>query len=69
MHWGLYSVPAFGSSEWFWGQWKEGFQDHVDFMNKNYKPGFEYQDFADGFHAEFFNATRFAELVKLSGAK
>lgn len=38
-------------------------------MEKNYKPGFSYQDFAHEFTAELFNATQWALLFKDSGAK
>ncbi len=47
-HWGLYSVPAL-RSEWMWYHWKLADPPDpnvVDFMNKNYKPGFDYADFA-----------------------
>lgn len=73
IHWGVYSVPAFGtglSAEWFWTiwrSWNEG--DHVNFMNKNFKPGFTYQDFARDFTGEHFNATEWVQLFVQSGAK
>ena len=41
----------------------------VEFMKKNYAPNFEYPDFAPKFTAEFFNASKWADLVKASGAK
>ena len=69
IHWGVFSVPAF-QSEWFWWDWqgsKE--QSVVDFMNKNYPPGFSYADFGPQFTAEFFNASEWTEIFKASGAK
>ena len=38
-------------------------------MEKNYKPGFTYQEFAHDFTAELFNATQWALLFRDSGAK
>lgn len=68
MHWGLYSVPSFGS-EWFWYYWQgKKVPKFVDFMKKNYPPGFSYADFAPMFTAEFFDPDEFAQLVENSGA-
>lgn len=44
-------------------------QEIIQFMKKNYRPGFTYQDFAVDFSAEFFNATEWADLIEKSGAK
>ncbi len=69
MHWGVFSVPSFGS-EWFWKNWKDGkHQDYIDFMKKNYRPDFTYADFASDFTAEFFNPNQWADILKASGAK
>lgn len=69
MHWGLYSVPSFGS-EWFWYHWKgEKSAKYVNYMEKNYPPGFSYADFAPMFTAEFFDPNEFAKLVDSSGAR
>lgn len=68
IHWGVYSVPSFGS-EWFWKFWKENKTDYVEFMRNNYPKDFSYQDFARDFKAEFFNATEWIELFKKAGAK
>ncbi|XP_395852.4 alpha-L-fucosidase isoform X2 [Apis mellifera] len=70
IHWGIFSVPSFGS-EWFWNNWKE---EHIgtkyhDFMKQRYPPNFTYQDFAHDFTAEFFNASQWSELFQASGAK
>ena len=69
MHWGVYSVPSFGS-EWFWYRWK-GTKDpaYSEFMEKNYPPGFTYADFAPMFKAEFYDPTKWAALFQQSGAK
>ena len=69
MHWGLYSVPSFGN-EWFWYFWQgEKIRKYVDFMKKNYPPGFSYTDFAPMFTAEFFNPNEWADLVANAGAR
>ncbi|VDP00920.1 unnamed protein product [Soboliphyme baturini] len=69
MHWGVYSVPSIGS-EWFWYQWiVDGRKDYIQYMTKNYKPGFHYADFGPMFTAELFDSDRIASIVKQSGAK
>lgn len=71
IHWGVYSVPSYSSnSDWFWWWWKgQARKDVVGFMNKNYPPSFSYLDFGKEFTAEFFNADKWADLFKKSGAK
>lgn len=68
IHWGVFSVPSFGS-EWFWYYWKSGHQNEVNFMKKNFRPGFTYADFASQFTAEFYNPDEWADIFKASGAK
>ncbi|GAB0097893.1 Alpha-L-fucosidase [Sergentomyia squamirostris] len=68
LHWGVYSVPSFGS-EWFWRNWRDNKEKYVDFMKKNFKPGFAYQDFARDFTAEHYKPEQWAELFAKSGAK
>jgi alpha-L-fucosidase len=68
MHWGVYSVPSFGS-EWFWKNWDKGDPAYVNFMKENYPPGFEYPDFAPMFRAEMFDPDAWADLLAKSGAK
>ncbi|XP_073678116.1 tissue alpha-L-fucosidase-like [Garra rufa] len=69
VHWGVFSVPAFGS-EWFWWNWK-GTQNpsYIQFMTQNYPPGFSYADFAPNFHAQFFDPDELADIFSASGAK
>jgi len=69
LHWGVFSVPSFGS-EWFWYRW-QGFHDEaiIDFMKKNYPPDFTYADFAAQFKAEFFNPDQWVDIFKAAGAK
>uniref|UniRef100_A0A8D0GGJ7 Alpha-L-fucosidase n=1 Tax=Sphenodon punctatus TaxID=8508 RepID=A0A8D0GGJ7_SPHPU len=69
IHWGVFSVPSFGS-EWFWWYWqKEKRQPYVKFMDTNYPPRFSYEDFGPLFTAEFYDANHWADILKASGAK
>ena len=68
MHWGVYSVPGFGS-EWFWYYWRTGVKAYVNFMKQNYPPNFTYADFARDFKAEFFDPNHWADILGASGAK
>ncbi|MEM6472270.1 MAG: alpha-L-fucosidase [Planctomycetota bacterium] len=74
IHWGAYSVPAYGS-EWYPRQMyidrdRRGdnfFQHHVDTYGPQKK--FGYKDFIPKFKAERFDATRWAKLFKEAGAR
>lgn len=69
VHWGVYAVPAFGS-EWFWTNWRTvAAPEYVDFMKRNYPPGFTYQQFAADLRAELFNASEWAQLFAHAGAQ
>ena len=70
IHWGVYSVPAFGS-EWYsrnmYIQGSPEFEHHV----KTYGPQkeFGYKDFIPQFTAEKFDAKEWASLFEKAGAK
>lgn len=69
VHWGVFSVPSF-RSEWFWWDWQGAkYNNTVEYMKKNYRPGFTYADFAPKFTAEFFNADQWADIFNTSGAR
>ncbi|KAG9492971.1 tissue alpha-L-fucosidase [Eleutherodactylus coqui] len=68
LHWGVFSVPSFGS-EWFWWNWEQKSAAYVQFMSENYPPGFTYADFAPQFTAEFFDPDAWAELFAAAGAR
>ncbi|RXG67554.1 Alpha-L-fucosidase [Armadillidium vulgare] len=68
IHWGVFSVPSFGS-EWFWKNLHDGSSFYVEFMKKNYRPGFTYQDFGPKFTAEFYNPEEWADIFNASGAR
>ena len=70
IHWGVYSVPAFGS-EWYpremYRQGTREFKHHIATYGPQDK--FGYKDFIPLFKAEKFNATEWINLFKKSGAK
>ncbi len=71
-HWGVYSVPAYGS-EWYpYRLYRENeYPDYKVYHEKNYGPigEFGYHDFIPMFKAEKFDAEDWADLFKTSGAQ
>lgn len=73
IHWGVYSVPAYGGKESY-GEWylrglQVGDTLRTNFMKRVYGENFTYRDFAPLFKAELFNAGEWADLFKKSGAR
>jgi alpha-L-fucosidase len=70
IHWGVYSVPAFGS-EWYprlmYQQGSEEYKHHLVFYGPQDK--FGYKDFIPKFTAQKFDPTEWARLFKDVGAK
>src|ERR1700712_33818 len=70
LHWGVYSVPAFGN-EWYsrnmYVPGNAAFKHHVETYGPQSK--FGYKDFIPLFKAEKFNADAWVELFKKAGAK
>ncbi len=70
IHWGLYSVPAFGN-EWYarnmYGESHPEFTHHIKTYGPQKKFGFK--DFIPFFQAEKFDATDWVSLFKQAGAK
>jgi alpha-L-fucosidase len=70
IHWGAYSVPAFGN-EWYprnmYVQGSPEYKHHVATCGPQDK--FGYKDFLPMFKAEHFDPAAWAELFKKSGAK
>ncbi|RUA12070.1 MAG: hypothetical protein DSY82_02155 [Flavobacteriia bacterium] len=73
IHWGLYSVPAYGGKESYSEWYLRGLQLkdslRVNFMKNNYGQNFTYNDFAGLFKAELFDPDEWASLFKKAGAK
>ena len=70
VHWGLYSVPAFGN-EWYprnmYKKGEKAFEHHVKTFGPQSR--FGYKDFIPQFKAEKFDAAAWAALFKAAGAK
>lgn len=70
IHWGVYSVPAFGS-EWYsrnmYIQGSQAYEHHILRYGKHSQ--FGYKDFIPMFSAEKFNPEAWMRLIKQSGAK
>lgn len=73
IHWGLYSVPAYGGkesySEWFLRGLQTKDTLRTNFLKKTYGEDFTYKDLAHEFKAELFNPKEWAAFFKKSGAK
>src|SRR5579872_5412502 len=70
IHWGVYSVPAF-DNEWYprnmYQQGSPVFEHHLATYGPQLK--FGYKDFIPQFTAQHFDARRWADLFRKSGAK
>src|SRR5215475_7015519 len=70
IHWGVYSVPAFGS-EWYpremYQKDSKEFKHHVETYGPQSK--FGYKDFIPMFKAEKFDANAWVDLFKKAGAQ
>src|SRR3954469_7576096 len=70
IHWGTYSVPAFGS-EWhprmMYVEGSSEYKHHIETYGPQDK--FGYKDFIPNFKAENFDPAAWAELFKKAGAK
>jgi alpha-L-fucosidase len=73
IHWGVYSVPAWGPkgqySEWYWSHMQNHKGKTWKFHVKTYGAEFRYQDFAPMWKAEMFDAGAWADLFVRAGAK
>jgi alpha-L-fucosidase len=68
IHWGVYSVPAYGS-EWFLKYFHDGNVKYRDYVHKNYGENFTYEQFAPLFTAKHYDPNKWADLFHASGAK
>ncbi len=82
IHWGVYSVPAWGPkgtyAEWYWRHAEAGrtntlskpeFRPFWEYHQRVYGAGFQYRDFAPEFKAELFDPDQWADLFARAGAK
>lgn len=73
IHWGVYSVPAWGDkgtyAEWYWAFLPNTNSSTWKFHVKNYGANFKYQDFAPKFTAELFEPDQWADIFVRSGAR
>jgi alpha-L-fucosidase len=75
IHWGVYSVPAWGAhgqyAEWYWKNMSDHNPTNVwwQFHKTNYGENFDYKDFAPRFTAELFDAKQWADLFVRAGIK
>jgi alpha-L-fucosidase len=70
IHWGVYSVPAFGS-EWYPRQMYEAGSEENKHQVATYGPltKFGYKDFVPMFKAEHYDPQAWAQLFKAAGAR
>ncbi len=73
IHWGLYSVPAWGPrgsyAEWYLNGLKSGDSTRLKYHEENYGKDFPYRDFIKLFKSEKYEPEKWAALFKESGAK
>jgi alpha-L-fucosidase len=73
IHWGVYSVPAWGPkgtyAEWYWHEMQDTNKATWKFHVQTYGASFKYPDFANQFKAELFNPNEWADLFARAGAK
>lgn len=69
IHWGVFSVPSFGS-EWFWYNWQgSNYTDYIEFVDATERPNFAYADYAHRFDATLYDPDYWAEVFAQSGAQ
>jgi alpha-L-fucosidase len=76
IHWGVFSVPSFGSEaggasgEWFWYQLNGSNPNpaYQSFFDSTVPQGFTYPDYAPQFNAYWYNATEWVEIFEGAGA-
>ncbi len=73
IHWGVYSVPAWGPedryAEWYWHDMQNKDGATWQFHKETYGEEFKYQDFVPDFTCELFDPAEWADIFKRSGAK
>lgn len=79
IHWGVYSVPAWGNkgdreayAEWYWWQLNQGPSDPsqtYQYHQRTYGPDVVYDDFIANFTADAFDPKEWVDLFADAGAK
>ena len=73
IHWGVYSVPAWGPkgsyAEWYWRYMNDEKRPTSKYHDETYGEDFRYQDFAPMFKAELFDPAEWADLFARAGAR
>ncbi|KAI9305746.1 alpha-L-fucosidase-domain-containing protein, partial [Cunninghamella echinulata] len=74
IHWGLYSVPSWGSvgrsyAEWYWWQLMQKNSPTYFYHKNTYGEQFEYDDFIDSWNTSTFDAYQWLDLIDASRAK
>ena len=73
IHWGLYSVPAWGPkgsyAEWYLNGLLNEDTARIRYHREKYGADFQYRDFIDYFTASHYNPDKWAKLFKNAGAK
>jgi alpha-L-fucosidase len=73
IHWGVYSVPAWGprgkESGWYGFEMNKAGSPTAQFHAATYGEHFTYADFAEMFKAELFDAAEWARLLQRAGAR
>lgn len=72
IHWGLYSVPAWGSpgvyAEWYWFNYNQVGSPTYDFHKKTFGENFEYDAFLPMFKPDKWDPNAWLELISDAGA-
>ncbi|TQS33789.1 hypothetical protein Golomagni_05854 [Golovinomyces magnicellulatus] len=78
IHWGLYSVPAYGNTgqnenyaEWYW-RWQHNINDKTQtyqYHLEHYGKDFNYDDFAANFTGKGFDAKEWVDIFADAGAQ
>ena len=73
IHWGVYSVPAWGPkdrySEWYWHDMQNKEGETWQFHERVYGADFPYTHFAHQFKAELFDPAEWADIFARAGAR
>ncbi|KAJ6276640.1 glycoside hydrolase [Bipolaris maydis] len=78
IHWGVYSVPAFGNvgdkedyAEWYWMRMTQpNYKSQTyQYHRETYGENFNYDDFIPSFTGDKFNAKEWVDLIAEAGAK